>query len=229
MLDSDTALMGPILDDWDDSGAPFLVDNERYSGENINLRYYDWQKVREIDPTAQQPVFVFNSGQWLGTSGVLQRDDFEPWLEWTLPRKLRHPECFFPGDQGILNYVLNQKVILENLHVECRAIMRWPGYELKGLDAKTVSERAATPIIVHWAGMKRLRQRNMVGADLLSYFEEMYYQRLPFGLARRIMANCQNSLTHGLDGIQVRARLTFRKFANAPVAKLLYEQSDRAL
>lgn len=223
MLDSDTALTGPILDDWDYSDAPFLVDNERYSDENIKLRYYDWRKVREVDPTAQPPLFVFNSGQWLGTSGVLQRDDFEPWLEWTLPRKLRHPECFFPGDQGILNYVLNQKVMLDDLRVERRAIMRWPGYELEGLDAKTVSERAAAPIIVHWAGMRKVRQREMVGADLLEYFERIYYQRLPFGGARRIVANCQDALTHWIDGIRVRALLTFRKFNNVPLAKVLYD------
>ena len=221
MLDSDTALTGPILDDWNDSDAAFLVDNEQYSEENIKLRYYDWRKVREVDPTAQPPLFVFNSGQWLGTSGVLRRDDFEPWLEWTLPRKLRHPEYFFPGDQGILNYVLNQKVILGELRVECRAIMRWPGYELQGLDAKTVSERAASPIIIHWAGMKKVRQRNMVGADLLSYFEDIYYQRLQFGRARRIVSNCQNALTHCVDGIRVRARLASRKFANRPLAKVL--------
>jgi hypothetical protein len=223
MLDSDTALTGPILDDWEYSDAPFLVDNERYSEENIKLRYYDWRKVSEVDPTAQPPLFVFNSGQWLGTSGVLQRDDFEPWLEWTFPRKLRHPECFFPGDQGILNYVLNQKVILDDLRVECRAIMRWPGYDLQGLDAKTVSERAAAPIIIHWAGMKKVRQRDMVGADLLEYFERIYYQRLPFGRARRIVASCQDALTHWIDGIRVRAHLSFRKFINAPLAKVLYE------
>ena len=51
-------------------------------------------RVRTLDPSAQQPEFVFNSGQWFGTAGVVTRDDFEPWLAWTMPRKLRHPELY---------------------------------------------------------------------------------------------------------------------------------------
>jgi hypothetical protein len=221
MLDSDTVLTGPILNDWNDSDAPFLVDNERYSEENIKLRYYDWRKVREVDPKAQPPLFVFNSGQWLGTSGVLRRDDFEPWLEWTLPRKLRHPEYFFPGDQGILNYVLNQKVILDELRVECRAIMRWAGYELQGLEAKAVSERSAASVIVHWAGMKKVRQRDMVGAELLSYFEKIYYQRLPYRGVRRLMAADQDFLAHWLHAVQVRVQLASRKYIVLPSLEVL--------
>jgi len=210
VLDSDTVLTGPILDDWKNSEAPFLVDNEQYSEARIKLRYYDWQKVREIDPNTKPPRFVFNSGQWVGTAGVLTRDDFAPWVEWTLPRRLRHPEYFFPGEQGILNYVLNQKAMLANLCVDCRTIMRWPGYGLQGLDARIVSERAASPAIIHWAGMKKVRQRKMVGADLLSFFETIYYQRIPCAQGRRIMAAFQDALAHLLHSIQVRVKIRMR-------------------
>ena len=132
--------------------------------------------------------FVFNSGQWFGTAGVLTRDDFAPWVEWTMPRRLRPPEYFMPGEQGILNYVLNQKAAIDGLRVERRQIMRWPGHSMDGLDAETVSKRAAPPLVVHWAGVKRARQRDMIGADLLAYFEKVYYQRLPAGEARRLFA-----------------------------------------
>ena len=224
VLDSDTALTGPILDEWKDCDAPFLVDNEEYSEAGIQSRYYDWQKVREIDPNAQPPLFVFNSGQWVGTAGVLTRDDFGRLLEWTLPRRLRHPEYFFPGEQGILNYVLNQKAMLANLRVDCRTIMRWPGYGLQGLDARIVSERAAPPIIIHWAGMKKVRQRKMVGADLLSFFETIYYQRIPCARGRRIVAACQDALAHCLHGIEVRIRLATRKHIIRRWQKLSFRQ-----
>jgi hypothetical protein len=30
--------------------------------------YYDWEKVRRIDPFAQPPRFLSNTGQWFGTA-----------------------------------------------------------------------------------------------------------------------------------------------------------------
>ena len=110
VLDSDTVLTGPVLSLWNEDGAPFLVDDEKQSVRMTRSVFITTgRKCCKIDPSAQPPEFVFNSGQWFGTAGVLTRDDFEPWLAWTMPRKLRHPELFMPGEQGILNYVLNRK------------------------------------------------------------------------------------------------------------------------
>jgi hypothetical protein len=130
-----------------------------------------------------------------------------------MPRTLRHPEHFMPGDQGILNYVLNQKAAIDGLCVERRQIMRWPGHSMEGLDAETVSKRAAAPRVVHWAGVKRTRQRDMIGADLLGYFERAYYQRLPAGEVRRFLAAYRDVLSHSLLGAQVRVKLASRKLA----------------
>jgi hypothetical protein len=213
VLDSDTVLTGPVLDLWSEARAPFLVDDEKQSEADTKRLYYDWEKVHMIDPCAQPPRFVFNSGQWFGTAGVLTRDDFAPWLDWTLPRKHRHPELFMPGDQGIVNYVLNRKAALEGLQVQRRPIMRWPAHSMKGQDAETVARRAAVPRIVHWAGLKRARQRDMMGADLLAFFEKIYYDRLPAGHARRIFAGCRHTLSHRLREEKLRVKLALRKYA----------------
>jgi hypothetical protein len=212
VLDSDTVLTGLVLDVWSGSRAPFLVDDEKQSEVDTKRLYYDWEKVRKIDRSAQPPVCVFNSGQWFGTAGVLTRDDFAPWVEWTMPRRLRPLEHFMNGEQGILNYVLNQKVARDSLRVERRQIMRWPGHSMDGLDAETVSKRAAAPLVVHWAGMKKTRQRHMIGADLLAYFEKVYYQRLPAGEARRLFRGYRDSLSCWLLDSQVRLKLAFRKW-----------------
>jgi hypothetical protein len=219
VLDSDTVLTGEVLDIWNESPASFLVDDEEQSEADTKRLYYDWEKVRKIDPNARPPRFVFNSGQWFGTAGVLTRDDFAPWVEWTLPRKLRHPKLFMPGDQGILNYVLNQKAEIDGLLVERRQIMRWPAHSMAGLNAETVSKRSAEPRIVHWAGVKKARQGDMIGGDLLAYFERVYYQRLPVGEAQRCFAACRDVLSHSLVGAKVRVKLASRKLAaiRAPV------------
>jgi hypothetical protein len=213
VLDSDTVLTGQVLDIWNEFPAPFLVDDEEQSEADTKRLYYDWEKVRKIDPNARPPRFVFNSGQWFGTAGVLTRDDFAPWVEWTMPRRLRHPEHFMPGDQGILNYVLNQKAATDGLRVERRQIMRWPGHSMGGLDAETVSKRAAAPRVVHWAGVKKTRQRDMIGADLLARFEKVYYKRLPAGEARRFFAGYRDAFAYWLHGARVRLTLASRKLA----------------
>jgi hypothetical protein len=211
VLDSDTVLTGPILDSWTSTKSHFLVDDEKQSEVDMKRLYYDWEKVRLIDAYAQPPRFVFNSGQWFGTAGILTREDFAPWVEWTMPRKLRHPEQFMPGDQGILNYVFNRKMALGGLQVERRQIMRWPGHSMEGLGAETVSKRAALPQIVHWAGLKKARVRDMLGADLLLFFEKAYYNRLPAGGARRIFATSRAILSHCAENTRVRVRLGSRK------------------
>jgi hypothetical protein len=212
VLDSDTVLTGQVIEIWNECPAPFLVDDEQQSEADTKRLYYDWEKVREIDQAARPPEFVFNSGQWFGTAGVLTRDNFAPWVEWTIPRATSPHGYFMNGEQGILNYVLNQKAI-DGLRVDRSQIMRWPGHSMHGLDAETVSKWAAEPRVVHWAGMKRVRQRDMIGADLLAYFEKVYYQRLPSGGARRFFAGWRDALSQSLLGAGVRIKLASRRLA----------------
>lgn len=218
VLDSDTVLTGRVLDLWRESQAPFLVDDEAQSEARTHAIYYDWERVRQIDPSARRPQFVFNTGQWFGTAGVLTRDDFAPWIEWKMPRRTTPPGHFMNGEQGILNYVLNQKVALEDLRVDRKQIMRWPGHSLDGLNAESVSRSTAAPRIVHWAGMKRARQRDMVGADLLAFFEKAYYRPFPAGGARRVFAGYQDTVSCYLLDFQVRVRLASRKIFAPPKA-----------
>ncbi len=212
VLDSDTLLTGPVFDLWADSGASFLVDDEVQPEPLAKAIYYDWKKVRQIDPCAQPPRFFFNTGQWFGTAGVLTREDFAPWLMWTMPRVTTPANHFMNGDQGILNYVFNQKAALQGLRVERRQIMRWPAHSMEGFDADSVSKGTAIPRIVHWAGLKKARQRDMLGADLLAFFEKFYYSRLPRGGMRRLFAGCRHMLSHNIGESEVRAKLAIQKY-----------------
>ena len=193
------------------SDAAFLVDDEKQSDIDTRRLYYDWVKVRELDQLAQPPQFVFNSGQWFGTSGVLTRDDFSPWVEWTMPRRLRYPQHFMPGDQGILNYVINQKAAVTGLRVERRKILHWPGHGMHGIDVAAVRSGLSVPLVVHWAGMKKARQRDMVGADLLAFFENEYYKKLSAGAVRKVLAIGSDSLSRALNRVTVNAKLAARR------------------
>lgn len=186
VLDSDTVMTGPILDRLAGFDAPFLVDDEPLPDDVARLFYYDWDKLNAagFGPTPR-PAFLFNSGQWIGTAGVLARADFDDWLEWSMPRQLRRPQFFKAGDQGVLNFIINRKVEREGLQVDRCRIMQCPFNSLDGIDAGTVARGAGESLIVHWAGIKKLRQREMLAADLLAFYEQVYYRRLPLGFARR--------------------------------------------
>jgi hypothetical protein len=229
VLDSDTVLIGPVLNMWSDGCAPFLVDDEKQSEDDTKRLYYDWENVRKIDPSAQPPGFVFNSGQWFGTAGVLTRDDFAPWLAWTMPRRTIPPGHFMNGEQGILNYVLNRKAALEGLRVERKEVMRWPGHSMYGLDAQRISKRVAPSLIIHWAGMKKIRLRQMVGSDILLYFEKFYYARLPGGTLRRLLANCRHFLTHWLHWVGVRIKLSYRRRIETVIPWRLSRRLNRSV
>jgi hypothetical protein len=211
VLDSDTVLAGPVLDVLTGTRALFVVDDEQQTDADTRRLYYDWDKVRSVNPSTRRPQFVFNSGQWFGTAGVLTREDFAPWLEWTMPRRLRYPDRFMPGDQGVLNYVLNQKAALEGLAVERRPLMRWPGHGMQGLVADSVARKAGPSLVVHWAGMKKARLGSMAGADLLTFFERQYYLRLPSGNTKRILAGCLDASSNAVRFAGVWLRLASRR------------------
>ena len=188
VVDVDTVFTGKVLDVRAASDAPFFVDDERLPDADFKRLYYDWDKLAAIDPKVQSARAAFNVGQWFGTAGLAPREAFDPWVEWTLPRRLRYPDLFMGGDQGVLNYVVLQQEAFAGLKIERRTIMRWPGDGMDGLDVARVAAGTAPPLIVHWAGMKAILLRDMVGGELLQFFEDQYYRQMPFGSARRWIA-----------------------------------------
>jgi hypothetical protein len=190
MLDADTVMTGPMLDKLQAqlsvADPPmFLVDDEEQPESEMRRLYYDWVGVHTIDPEARSPTFVFNSGQWVGTPGVLSREDFEPWVDGGFPQKQRYPDFFRNGEQGILNYLLNQGQVANRFRVERLPLMRWPGHGMEGFSLEDIRTGLAPGRIIHWAGMKRWRFAEMEGADILNHFEKLYYAQIPGGWWRR--------------------------------------------
>ena len=188
VMDVDTAFTGKVLDVRAQSNAPFFVDNEALSDADFKRLYYDWDKLAELDPDVQCARTAFNVGQWFGTAGLVKREEFDKWVEWTLPRGLRHPDVFMGGDQGIMNYVVLKKEAFGGLQIDRHTIMRWPGNGMDGLDVASVAAGSAQPLVIHWAGMKAVFLHDMVGGDLLQFFEDWYYQRMPMGRVRKLLA-----------------------------------------
>jgi hypothetical protein len=209
VLDSDTTFVGPVLatwaEAWQQCGADFLVDEEPQTPADTRRLYYDWRQLQTIDPAARPPQFLFNSGQWFGTAGLLQRRDFLPFIDWDMmPPRLRHSTALMPGDQGILNYVMNQKSYDGQVSVCRRPILRWPGHGLAGVSAAAIAAGRSPALIVHWAGFKAARLGALPGADILRFFEARYYERLPAGRCRQQWAALRHPLRHWSAGWRQR-------------------------
>lgn len=218
VLDVDTVFTGRILDVRAKSDAPFFVDDENLSDADFKRLYYDWTKLAKIDPKVQSARTAFNVGQWFGTAGLVAREEFDPWIEWTMPRRLRYPDVFMGGDQGVMNCVILQKEAFEGLRIERHQIMRWPGNGMEDLDVESVAKGTAPPLIVHWAGMKSTFLRNMAGGDLLQFFEKFYYTRLPAGQLRRILALWRHVWLQWSFEVSRRVRLRYRLWFRRPLA-----------
>jgi hypothetical protein len=209
VVDVDTVFTGRILDLRAESDAPFFVDDELLSDDDFKRLFYRWDKLADIDPDVQSARKAFNVGQWFGTAGIVQREEFDPWIEWTLPRRLRYPELFMGGDQGVCNYVILKKEVFPGLRIERRTFMRWPGNGMNDLTVARVANRTAPPLVIHWAGMKAIFLCSMVGGELLRFFEDYYYTRLPMARPRRIFHLLRHVWVH--VAFEVGRRIKLRR------------------
>ena len=135
--------------------------------------------MRELDPEFARPRSLFYSGNFVATSGVLRRDDFDRWLEWSSPVELRYPDVFHPGDQGVLNYVLDGaerrgRVTVDRRHFAILA----SSPELSRIRLAAIRRRASEPFVVHYNGRKPALLMNFPRRELLGFFERVYYSRI---------------------------------------------------
>ncbi len=228
VLDVDTAFAGRVLDLRAQSDAPFFVDDEQLSDDDFKRLYYKWDKLLDIDPDVRPATKAFNVGQWFGTAGVVRREEFDPWVEWTLPRRLRFPNLFMGGDQGVCNYVILKKEAFAGLRIERRTFMRWPGNGMDDLTVERVTNGIAPPLVIHWAGMKAIFLRNMIGSELLRFYENYYYTRLPMARLRRIFHLLQHVWVHVAFQVSRRIKLRWQIWfgeRSPPSAQVLVKQT----
>jgi hypothetical protein len=185
ILDSDIVFLGRVIDALEEFDEDFVVQEELQPASDVPGLYFDPQKVRaELDPAFTGPAFTFNSGQYVATSGLLRREDFGKLVAWTEPRRVTHPEMFNPGDQGVLNFVVLEKFAARAVSVARTPFMKWGKAEMAEFDVARLNASSPYPYVIHWAGLKHLRLRRMLRADILRHFERRYYAKLSHGSAR---------------------------------------------
>lgn len=186
VLDSDTVLAGRVLDLIRECPDDFVVDAEVQSPRRLGEIYFLLEGVAAFDPAFRYPGFTFNTGQVVAEAGRLSWDDFDPLVDWSShPPRLRRPDVFKNGEQGILNYVVMKKAARGELTIGRVPLMLWSEATMRELSVKRLASKEGYPSIIHWAGLKRRTLGAMPRSDILRFFERCYYERIPFGEAVR--------------------------------------------
>lgn len=185
ILDSDIVFLGKVIDALEEFDSDFVVQEELQPSHDVPNLYFDATKIRmSLNPAITAPAFTFNSGQYVATSGLVNREDFGDLVVWSEPRRIRYRGMFNLGDQGVLNYVLLQKVAACALTVARTPFMKWGREEVSTFDVAKLDSDSPYPFVIHWAGLKKLRLRRMLRADILRHFEQAYYSRVAYGRTR---------------------------------------------
>jgi len=183
LLDSDIVFAGRVIDRLERFDEDLIVDKEDLDTTVVEGHFFPLGRLRQLDPKFEFPGYCFNSGQIVATTGRIRREDFDGLLDWQI-RTVKHPEVFKMGEQGLVNYMVLRKAQDGKLTIRREPFMVWPGEAAR---AEHIQVRDFTPEgrhqeLIHWAGLRWGKTlEEMPRSDILSYFEKIYYRRVPLG------------------------------------------------
>ena len=184
-LDSDTVFLGPVLDMLQTFPEEFLVTGaliEDPYDPNFIFNYIDINKISEVDRNYKFPGFGFNGGHIIMKSGIFKKTDFTPIINFKPKIKSMYPEIFKHGDQGCLNYIFNKAAQEKRITLRYVDFWIWPGLPISNkIDLERIKNKNGYDFIMHWAGIKPVDFRKYIRYDILKFYTEFYYAKIPSG------------------------------------------------
>ena len=210
LLDSDTVMLGNVVELLEGYSEDFLVAGESFEDPNaarVAGEYYDWPKLQRYDETFQFPKWCFNTGQIVLTENKITEADFAGLLSWQEPITLAQPDIFHCADQGVLNYVLAKKGQAGIVSWRSVDFARWGNDPaISELRLENITNRTGYPFIVHWAGSKPPAIGKMHRADILAFFEDCYYSRVTNRRAKQWYRQATAKMRAGFRTMKKRLR-----------------------
>lgn len=189
-LDSDVVLLGKVLDRLNAFDDDFIVTGgqEDQWSFNVNTHYIDMKKMESFDPSYRFPGFTFNGGHIVMTSGLLKEADFEQVIGFGEAIVNKHPDIFKHGDQGPLNYGFAKAAQEEKIKLRYEDFWIWAGTpEAQQIDLNAIKTKTGIPYVLHWAGLKPVDFRKYMRYDILKFYENYYYSKVPGGKAKQLL------------------------------------------
>jgi len=226
VLDSDIIFLGRLLETLEKHNEDFVVNwrrTERLSAEEkkkcASDGYYDVENLRKYLPDFEPPDFFFNTGQLVLTSSILQRNDFESWLVGAPPwQSVNCPEALFKFDQGLLNLLLTRMGRAGQCTIGICDFVKWSRHRdmVWPFELDKLKSREGYPFLIHWAEHKPFHKTGFVRGDLLGFFEDYYYSRVPAGSWKRtyrLIRRAQTSIPERTRRVAalMRKRIDLRK------------------
>jgi hypothetical protein len=179
-LDADTVIAGRVIEVLETSDADFIVHPHYMPRTDVpafTAHYYHLDRIhRDLDATFRYPGFVFNSGQFVGTSGILKRSDFSPCISWSeSPPRNRIPHIVSLNDQGPLNYVLPKLAQEDRLSIGMLDFKRG-GEDLRVQPGWSVDIQSGQghPYVIHWMGTKASRLSGFPNRQILDFYASIF-------------------------------------------------------
>ena len=190
VLDSDTALLGPVADRLERYAADIVVSPAPTPRAEIPDAYYDPDKLAAMDPDFRFPGYVFNTGQLVVTSGVLTPADFAEVVDWkNRPANLRK-DVFPLNDQPRLNYVVQKLSAAGRVSVDGFRFKVNPETETADVTVEQLRSKdpACPAAVMHWMGRGEVVGSRMPRGDVFLFYEREFFRRVGRAPARPVFA-----------------------------------------
>lgn len=176
ILDADTVLAGRVIEFVEGVDADFIVDNEDAPWEKVTSLYYDPKVVEEKFPGFRYPGYMFNTGQWFGTSGIIAKEDFSRFVHWGERPRLLYPSVFKQAEQGLFNMILHEADQQGRIKLSRQPIMLWPsGNKGDFIQMDLLCDKdKGYPLIIHWAGMKFAALADFPRGDIMEFYLQYF-------------------------------------------------------
>jgi hypothetical protein len=192
MLDADIVFIGPFLERLlpSISSNDYVIsidENDLSNIQWINNTYFDIDAIQNAYPSYKYPGYFFNAGQIFVTVGAIDLTilnrffNAEKYPFW-LNKKL------FPlVDQSVYNYLLPSLEAARQLKLGKEKFMIWSKHiQSINISLNDIVSKRNNAGLVHWAGSIRLPYvPKMEGGKILNFFEDFYYQQIPFGYFKK--------------------------------------------
>jgi hypothetical protein len=193
VIDSDIIFVGKLLDvflskipDFDLIVSPEFEKNP-YANWVKDI-YFDVKKIENINSDYNYPGYFFNAGQLLLKGGFLTKNDLKDYFDFERFPFWKKLDILPLVDQSLLNYLIP---ILQNQNSikVCTDFnfMIWSRSDTaKNITLKFIKNNTDFPHLIHWAGDIRTNFLvKMNCPEVLIYFEDAYYAKLPFGKIKK--------------------------------------------
>lgn len=202
IIDADIIFVGRLLERLSQFDEDFVISPEFPEDTEtkwFHETYYDLPKLLlDFDPQFEYPNYVFNTGQLVCYTGMFQREDFFPFVDYSDTPRIKHGDVFKCADQGILNYLLPKKAALGGITVAKDEFMTWSlSDKAASLDFELSTTGEGSPTLIHWAGDNARYINRLQRSDLLRFYQAEYYRRVRNGRLKRLAFNfCQGCQFH---------------------------------